>query len=1095
VVLCLLLATQSTGPTTRAADASAVTDIEIVRLLFREGRYIEAETEARRLLDQTERASGAGSLETAEVLDLLVEILTWQKKVDGPETLALAERALEIRERRLDLASPARAQSLYRVGMVYFERNAAERAREVLDQSLKIRREAFGPEHPAVAESLEGLGLALVLTGEWDRALELSNEALRIRERRLDPNHPDIADSRMTLGALAFYSQDYAAAERHFRRALEIRQISLGARHPKVAGSLQNLAAALQGQGDVRAARDLYERALDIRYEKLEPDDPRLAVLHIAVATLSQSAGDYTTARENYYRAVGSIGRRLGTHHEDYAIALTQLAHLNQLVGDFQVARQQFEEALEVRRETLGASSLDVAKNLSALGFFLVEVGEVAEAKARFEEALRIRRDALPSDSPAVADALWGLGLSLHRSGEPDRARALLEESIRILEKSLGAESPKLIPPFRDLAEVLYTTGDLAAAESILRRGVDLTERYYGTDHPFLITLLHRKARTLASSGRTSEGFESALRAAGLASDHLRDTVRALPERQGLTYAAQCNDSLGMVFTILTSLDEPTSEEVQRAWDALIGIRSVVLDEMVARHRDVAGVTDAAVRELVESLRSERQALANLVVRGPGNDDPEQYAAIISDLRKRVEELEGQLAIQSGDFQERRAREGLGFVDVERNLPRGSALIAYTKFDRYDPKQPSASPVPAYIALVLPACGDETVAIDLGTASSVDRAVASWRTAVSRGGSAAETAYPRVAGELRERIWDPLAPFVEGAERVFVVPDGSLNLVNLAALPDDSDGYLVESGPLLHLLTAETDLVPSSDDSPIGTGLLAMGGPDFEVSAPSKSATVGSSYRGSAPSCTEFGSIAFSSLPHAAVEVVAVADLWNAAMDASRSESEAAVVVTGSAATETAFKQLAPGRRVLHIATHGFFLNDRCVALSGDARGVGGLAAPGDRKESNWEGDSQAYLSGLVLAGANVRAAAPDGAPDGILTAEEIATLHLDGVEWVVLSACDTGVGRVQVGEGVFGLRRAFRVAGARTLIMSLWPVVDEAAGAWMGELYRQRTHAEMDTDHAVRHATLAVLRARRSQRASTHPFYWGGFVAAGEWR
>ena len=140
-------------------------------------------------------------------------------------------------------------------------------------------------------------------------------------------------------------------------------------------------------------------------------------------------------------------------------------------------------------------------------------------------------------------------------------------------------------------------------------------------------------------------------------------------------------------------------------------------------------------------------------------------------------------------------------------------------------------------------------------------------------------------------------------------------------------------------------------------------------------------------------------------------------------------------------------------------------------------------------------LSGLVLAGANHRQAAGEGEEDGILTAEEIAAMDLNGVEWAVLSACDTGSGPVRAGEGVFGLRRAFQVAGVRTIIMSLWAVEDQSARRWMTALYEARFEKGRNTAQAVRQASARMLDERRAKGQSTHPFYWAGFVAAGDWR
>jgi CHAT domain-containing protein len=185
---------------------------------------------------------------------------------------------------------------------------------------------------------------------------------------------------------------------------------------------------------------------------------------------------------------------------------------------------------------------------------------------------------------------------------------------------------------------------------------------------------------------------------------------------------------------------------------------------------------------------------------------------------------------------------------------------------------------------------------------------------------------------------------------------------------------------------------------------------------------------------------------------------------------------------------------MVHLATHGFFLGGDCSLAAGSTRGLKVV------DETKAQAKSPGYvspllLSGLALAGANRRASASAAEQDGILTAEEIAGCDMTGVEWAVLSACDTGVGEIQAGEGVFGLRRAMQLAGVHTLVMSLWPVDDEATRAWMSALYRGRLEEHLDTAAAVRRAGSAVLTARRSAGQSTHPFYWAAFVAAGDWR
>jgi CHAT domain-containing protein len=300
---------------------------------------------------------------------------------------------------------------------------------------------------------------------------------------------------------------------------------------------------------------------------------------------------------------------------------------------------------------------------------------------------------------------------------------------------------------------------------------------------------------------------------------------------------------------------------------------------------------------------------------------------------------------------------------------------------------------------------------------------------------------------------------------------------------------------VVHYLSAERDLVDEEAAPPAGTGLLALGGPAFDASGPAPDASQ-VAFRGTRSACGDFDSMRFDPLPASLKEVDQVAMLWNqthrsgggsALADATAPVPDT-IRLTGAAAHERAFKSKAPGRRVLHLATHGFFLGGRCASTLDDRSAP---AAPSGRTTR----ENPLLLSGLILAGANHRNVAPPDQEDGVLTAEEIAALNLRGVDWAVLSGCDTGIGEVKAGEGVFGLRRAFQLAGARTVIMSLWPVEDEATRQWMAALYRGRFFHKLSTASAVRDASVNMLRQRRAEGRSAHPFHWAAFVAAGGWR
>jgi CHAT domain-containing protein len=336
---------------------------------------------------------------------------------------------------------------------------------------------------------------------------------------------------------------------------------------------------------------------------------------------------------------------------------------------------------------------------------------------------------------------------------------------------------------------------------------------------------------------------------------------------------------------------------------------------------------------------------------------------------------------------------------------------------------------------------------------------------------------------------------VRGATRVFVVPDGALSLVPLASLPIGDSSYLLEEAPPLHYLSAERDLVSMSSESTASPlGLLALGGAAFDDAAASAGDTPpagairndASIMRSGGILCGTFQNLRFQPLDGTLQEVQELSRLWT---DSRRAEPVR--VLVGRQASESAFKREAHRYRVLHLATHGFFLSNDC-SISGRSgtRGVGGLS----QLASVTPADNPLLLSGLALAGANRHGPASRDEDDGILTAEEVASLNLQGVEWAVLSACDTGVGEIKAGEGILGLRRAFQIAGARTVIMSLWSVDDQATRAWMRLLYEARFQQHLSTADAVHQATVRTLQARRALGQSTHPFYWAAFVAAGDW-
>jgi len=1020
------------------AEDAEPTTLERLQTMLLEGEYDETQVAAEQALVEVEAEYGADAVQVAEVLDILLES-RWRAGKADDESVAIGQRSLAIKRMQLGPADAGVGKTLHHLAVVAYFRNEFVVARERWEQAIEIRSAALGAEHPDVAESLNGLANLIWALGDLEEAEGLFHQALAIREAAYGTEDPRVSMIRSNLFTLMAWMGDYAAALAMGESVLAFDEASLGPDHPEIGSTLTNLADVYDRTGDSETARKMYERVIQIWRKSLGPD-------HYLVGT-----------------------------------AMNNLAE-------------------QLRRS-----------------------GELAEARAMFDKTLAVWEAALGPESPRVGLVLSNMSLLAEAAGDLDEAKQLEQRAAKVREAALGADHPDLSDSLQHLGVLELTTGDLAAARRDLERAMVIRAQSYGVEHPYMAETQIGLARLDVREGDSRSGLARAIESERIARDHLRLTGRSLAEEHALRYAASRARGLDLALSLAVQrIDDAGLRDVL---DALVRSRAVVLDEMAERHRSASGSDDPQVQKLAEELAAARSWLANLTVRGLGDLDPATYRQFVEEARQNKDRAERALGAASAEFAEEQRRVKVGLSSVHEHLPAGSALVSYVLYDHTElpapatgeSEPPAVEPkaVPSYAALVLRTDRPAPSAVRLGTVEEVDRQVASWKRQAARGAlrvtgdhSASIVAYRAAGDQLRRQIWDPLASQLEGIARVFVVPDGSLNLVSFAALPVGEDRYLIETDRLVHYLSAERDLTAGATSDSSGSGLLALGGPDYDkvatvsgssdpapakphaaVSAVASTADTSTVVSRSA-ACGDFRTLSFDPLPAALQEADEVVTLWK---ENSSGPDARVAHLSGAGATEAAFKERAGGRRVLHIATHGFFLGGDCASAPKGGRGLSVTKKEAPAPILNMR-LSPLLLSGLALAGANRRAESTAGQEDGVLTAEELAGLDLSGVEWAVLSACDTGVGEIQAGEGVSGLRRAMQVAGVRTLIMSLWPVDDEATRQWMTALYQGRLSRKLDSAEAARDAGLHVLNTRRAAGESPHPFYWAAFVAAGDW-
>jgi len=1072
------------------AAAAPAPDPQDARSLAASGRYAEAEDLARRLIEQTEAANGATSVEVADAIDVLVGILIRARKASVPDALPLARRAVAIRESLFGPDALEVAPSLGNLGTVLGSQGQGAAAEEAAGRAVAIRETALGPGHPEVARALANLARIRINRGDLASAETDLERARSILEQAHAPEYPDLDGVLHNTGVLHAMRGDQAGAIDLFTRVLAIREQALPPDHPEVAAIRRNIGVMMMTAGRTAEARPYLERALALDEARLGPDHPEVASDLFSLGQLDMNTGDLAAALSLLDRSLVIRTRAFGDENQAVAASLTYIARVDQRLGDDGQARAIAERALAIWEKTVGPDHFRVAEQLEDLAALDVRQGDFDQARRRYERALAIIESTVGADSPAAGAVLDGLAEAFRRGGHPDEALPLQERALQILEKRLGPEHPDTGRAVGNLARLLSGMSRDEEARALHQRAVSIFEATLVPPDPTLPWGLRGLALALARDGERGPALEAALRAESIGRDYQNLVTQALPERQALLLAAERPAGLDVALGLAVAAagDDAIAG---RVWDALIRSRALVLDEMAARRRAITAAHDPEVQELAGNLLASSTRLANLLVKGAGAPSTAGDRHAIEEAVAAHDAAERALAERSAEFRTEQATGKAGLREVAAARPAGSALVAYARYDRQDAGPAEAS----YVAFVLPADVGTPTVVPLGPAETIDRAVSRWRAEVTRavessgaepGDNGLEASYRSAGAELRRAIWDPLADHLGPAHLVFVVPAGALNVVSILALPAGKTEYLVERLPPLQYLSAERDLVTLSGAGRREGGLLVMGGPAYDAmpfvasrergggtarkprAAP---ANVALAFRGALSTCDAFRTLEFEPLPGTATEAREVGHLW---------KTDDVVRAMDAQATEATFKSMAPGRRVVHLATHGFFLGPECAPAQAPA---GGSA------------DNPLRLSGLALAGANHRLEAGPDQDDGILTAEEIAALDLSGVEWAVLSACDTGGGTVQAGEGVLGLRRAFQIAGARTVLLSLWPVEDRAARSWMRRLYQGRLEGGMGTAAAVHEATLGLLQESRKRGRTTHPIDWGGFVAAGDWR
>jgi CHAT domain-containing protein len=737
------------------------------------------------------------------------------------------------------------------------------------------------------------------------------------------------------------------------------------------------------------------------------------------------------------------------------------LALLYRALRQYTEAEPLLHRVLAIWEHVFGSTHPTVALGLNNLAFVYRDLGRYAEAELLFRRALAIREQLLVPTHPDLAHSLHSLAELYHAQNRYAEAEPLYRRALAIREHALGPSHPDVAASLHSLAELSRVQGQYAEAVPLYRRVLAIQEQALGPLHPDVATSLHSLASLALSTGDPAHALPLLIRSSAIREHTLALMLTLGSEAQKLASAAMLRNETDMIVSLHTRVAPDDGQALRLALTTVLRRKGRVLEAMTDTLAALRRQVQPEVQKLLTQWATVRGHLATLVFTGLGTQSPEAYRSQLTQLDAQA--LEAQLSARSAAF--RTQTQPVTLAQVRAAIPEGATLVELALYAPWTPPQQWGAP--RYVAYVLPPQG-EPAWVDLGEAAPIDHAVAQFRADLSGPHRLRVQASARALDDL---VLRPMRPLLGPARHLLIVLDGMLHLVPFGALVDATGRYLLESVTVSYLTTGR-DLLRPLSARPGAPPPLVVGHPDFDRPGVSAAAP-GAASTPAARRAADLPGRHFPPLPSTAEEVVAVQGLLPGSQ-----------LWTGPAASEGVLKQV-QGPRLLHIATHGFFLADQPTPPpSMQALPLGSPALPAALPGVPLE--HPLLRAGLALAGANAPQPAQD---DGLLTALEVASLDLGGTELVVLSACDTGVGQVRTSEGVYGLRRALVMAGAASQVMSLWKVDDEATRELMVAYYR-RLQAGEGRAEALRQGQLAMLASPQYR----HPFYWAAFLLSGAW-
>lgn len=794
--------------------------------------------------------------------------------------------------------------------------------------------------------------------------------------------------------------------------------------------TVANLSILVHAQGRYTISEDFILRTIEFFKEEIG-SSIALASLYNNHAVIAQSQGDFTNAESLFNQSIAVLERNDRAGSLSHAIVISNRALLYNELGQFEEAKRSIEDAIVMADGEIRAKGRDNTSFQINKGLIHYTAGDYAKAEDIFRGILTLKEKRMGSNQTDYANVENYLAATLMASGKTEEVPGLLEDALRIFERKYSSDHPAYIKTQHSLGRYHLISGNLDVASKTLSGVNDSYSNFFGEKHPDYLSSLEDLAVVAWAMGDFQLAQARFKQVLDANLTLVEKYFGAMSEYEKSQYWAKVRPSILKFYAFAFERGQSNPELLSDAYTLHLKTKGILLSASSKVRQQILSSSDEKLRKVYQEWIETKEKL--LLYYSYAKSQLEEQEIDLLAIETKANQLEKDLNKISTAFAQSNKLPSTTIGDIKQQLGSSDAaveIIGYPVFERRFTGEKNY----AFLIVTADATNPEVVIIEKG--AELDTKYAKAYLNMVKLKAADKITY--------DKFWKPVDELLLGKKNVHLSLDGIYFQVNIGAL-QRPEGSFVSDEFRLHLYTSTRDIVKTEKNNTASKKASFFGFPNYG----SKGLVV--------------------PLPGTKIEIDEISKI-------TRNSGFSTKVFLQDEATEANFKSV-KGPSLLHIATHGFFLPES-TASEEKVFGV----------EVSQANDNPLLRSGLMLANAEqtmdeaTKGTEVNTTNNGILTAYEVLTLDLKDTELVVLSACETGLGEIKSGEGVYGLQRSFQVAGAQTVVMSLWKVSDEATQKLMSSFYRNWMGGQPKEE--------AFYAAQKSLReAFPEPYYWGAFV------